>query len=176
MTSFKYPAALPRGRRLQHQLNGRLYGSHTRSGSFEEEKISFLILAWSGLRLSYPGLCFWTWNHIIIIIIIIISPFMQGIYNYIPDTNHVCRVYNVQYIFCLQFIIHISLMSCFQVCCSTISWMTFWIIIIIIIIMCCEDSDVIMAEIAYFVQILTMNCVWPRRAGFEIPPPKVTIL
>ena len=45
VTSFKHPAVLPRGRRLEHQLNGRLYESHTRSGNFEEEKISFLILA-----------------------------------------------------------------------------------------------------------------------------------
>ena len=94
--------------------------------------------------------------------------FVQGIYNYIHDTNHVCRVYNVSYIICLQFIIHISLMSCFQVCCSAISWMTFRIIIIIIIIIMtrCEGSDVIMAKTAHFVQILTINCVWPRRAGF----------
>jgi hypothetical protein len=33
--------------------------------------------------------------HIIIIIIIIIIYLMQGIYNYVPETNHVSRVENV---------------------------------------------------------------------------------
>jgi flagellar basal body-associated protein FliL len=32
---------------------------------------------------------------IIISIIIISYPFMQGIYNYIPETNHVSSVYNI---------------------------------------------------------------------------------
>jgi len=32
---------------------------------------------------------------IIIIIIIIIYPFMQGIYNYIPETNNVSSVYSI---------------------------------------------------------------------------------
>ena len=32
---------------------------------------------------------------IIIIIIIIIYPFMQGIYNCMPETNHVSSVYSI---------------------------------------------------------------------------------
>jgi hypothetical protein len=32
---------------------------------------------------------------IIIIIIIIIIAFMRGIYNYVPETSHVYKVYNV---------------------------------------------------------------------------------
>ena len=46
--------------------------------------------------------------HIIIIIIIIIS-FMQGIYTYIPETNHVPREYNVTAILSLLFTVSISL-------------------------------------------------------------------
>ena len=32
---------------------------------------------------------------IIIVIIILVITFIQGIYNYIPETNHVSRVYSV---------------------------------------------------------------------------------
>jgi hypothetical protein len=48
----------------------------------------------------------------IIIIIIIITPvitFMQGIYNYIPETNHVSRVYLVVAVLYLQFVLHAML-------------------------------------------------------------------
>jgi len=50
--------------------------------------------------------------HIIIIIIIIIIhviTFMQGIYNYIPETNHVYRVYSVAALLYLQFMLHVML-------------------------------------------------------------------
>jgi hypothetical protein len=32
---------------------------------------------------------------------------MQGIYNYIPETNHVSRVYNVSAVLYLQFMLHV---------------------------------------------------------------------
>jgi hypothetical protein len=53
-------------------------------------------------------------QHIIIIIIIIIIgkdtiPFMQGIYTYIPETNHVPKEYNVAAILSLLFMAPISL-------------------------------------------------------------------
>jgi hypothetical protein len=35
---------------------------------------------------------------------------MQGIYNYIPETNHVSRVYTVTAILQLQFIVHVILL------------------------------------------------------------------
>jgi len=34
---------------------------------------------------------------------------MPGIYNYIPETNHVSRVYNVAALLCLQFVLHVML-------------------------------------------------------------------
>jgi len=34
---------------------------------------------------------------------------MQGIYNYIPETNHVSRVYNVAAVLYLQFMLHVML-------------------------------------------------------------------
>jgi hypothetical protein len=46
---------------------------------------------------------------IIIIIIIIIISFMQGIHTYIPETNHVSRVYSVEAILRLLFVVHITL-------------------------------------------------------------------
>ena len=46
---------------------------------------------------------------IIIIIIIHLITFMRGIYNYIPETNHVSRVYSVAAILYLQFVLHVML-------------------------------------------------------------------
>ena len=46
---------------------------------------------------------------IIIIIIILVITFMQGIYNYMPETNHVSRVYNVGAALYLQFVLHVML-------------------------------------------------------------------
>jgi hypothetical protein len=49
-------------------------------------------------------------NIIIIIIIIILSvSFMQGIYTYIPETNHVPREHRVAAILVLLFMVRISL-------------------------------------------------------------------
>jgi len=52
---------------------------------------------------------------IIIIMIIIIriiriittTTFMQGIYNYIPETSHISRVYNVAAVLYSQFMLHV---------------------------------------------------------------------
>jgi hypothetical protein len=44
---------------------------------------------------------------IIIIIIIIIITFMQDIYNYIPETNHVSRAYSVAAVRFVQFLLHV---------------------------------------------------------------------
>ena len=48
------------------------------------------------------------YNYIIIIVIIIIS-FMQGIYTYIPDSNYVPREYSVAAILLLLFMVRMSL-------------------------------------------------------------------
>jgi len=50
---------------------------------------------------------------------------MQGIYNYVPEANHVSRVYNVAVVLYLQFLLHVMLFH---------PWNWFIIIIIIIII------------------------------------------
>ena len=39
-------------------------------------------------------------------IIIIFIIFMQGIYNYMPETNHVSRVYSVSVVLYLRFVVH----------------------------------------------------------------------
>ena len=43
---------------------------------------------------------------IIIIIIILVITIMQDIYNYIPETNHVSRVYTVAAVLYLQFVLY----------------------------------------------------------------------
>jgi len=44
-----------------------------------------------------------------IIIIILVITFIQGIYNYIPETNHVSRVYSFAAVLYLQFVLHVTL-------------------------------------------------------------------
>ena len=46
---------------------------------------------------------------IIIIIIILGITFMQGIYNYIPETHHVSKVYCVAGVMCVQFVLLVML-------------------------------------------------------------------
>ena len=46
---------------------------------------------------------------IIIIVIVIVISFTQGIYTYIPETNHVSREYSVSVILSLLFMVPISL-------------------------------------------------------------------
>jgi hypothetical protein len=53
------------------------------------------------------------WSQIIIIIIIIIIMyFMQGIYNYVRETNHVRRVYSFAAVLYVQFMLHALLFPC----------------------------------------------------------------
>jgi len=42
--------------------------------------------------------------------------FIQGIYNYIPDTNHVSRVYSVAAIVCLQYVVHVTVFPIETLC------------------------------------------------------------
>jgi len=50
---------------------------------------------------------------------------MQGTYKYIPETNHVSKVYSVAAVLYLQFVLHVMLVNilnvlyCTAVCCSS---------------------------------------------------------
>ena len=55
---------------------------------------------------------------IIIIIIILAITIMQGIYNYIPETNHVSRVYTVAAVVYLQFVLHVMLFRMLNMFCT----------------------------------------------------------
>ena len=61
------------------------------------------------------GLCYRIFTHYIIIISssssssILVITFMQGIYNYTAETNHVSRVYSVAAVLCLQFVLLVML-------------------------------------------------------------------
>jgi hypothetical protein len=49
---------------------------------------------------------------IIVVVVIITIPvitLMHGIYNYIPETNHVSRVHSVAAVLYLQFVLHVML-------------------------------------------------------------------
>jgi hypothetical protein len=43
------------------------------------------------------------------LIIILVITFMQGIYNYIPETKHVARVHSVTAVLYLQSVLHVML-------------------------------------------------------------------
>jgi hypothetical protein len=50
------------------------------------------------------------WHNVVIInIIILISTFIQDVYNYIPETNHVYTVYSVTAVLYLQSVLHVML-------------------------------------------------------------------
>ena len=59
---------------------------------------------------------------IIIIIIIPVFTFMHGIYNYIPETDHVSRVRSVAAVLYLQFVLHVMLFRpCNMFCTVTLA-------------------------------------------------------
>jgi len=60
---------------------------------------------------SILRICKWFFIVVVIVIIIIIFviTFIQGIYNYIPETNHVSRVYCVAAVLYLQLVLHVML-------------------------------------------------------------------
>jgi hypothetical protein len=55
---------------------------------------------------------------IIIIIIIFVMTFMLCIYSYIPETNHVSRVYTVTAVLYLQLVLHVMLLHKWNMFCS----------------------------------------------------------
>ena len=70
-------------------------------------KLCISCLKWIiGLLYDVPSS---SWRWIIIIIIILVITFLQGIYNYVPETNHVSRVHNVAAVLYLQFVLHVML-------------------------------------------------------------------
>ena len=46
---------------------------------------------------------------IVVVVIVIVITSMQGIYNYIPETHHVLRVYSISDVLYLQFVLHVML-------------------------------------------------------------------
>ena len=54
-------------------------------------------------------------NNIFILLLLLLITFMQGIYNYIPETNHVSRVYSVVTMLYLQFMVHVMFFHMFIV-------------------------------------------------------------
>jgi chromate transport protein ChrA len=51
-------------------------------------------------------------------IIIIVINYTQVIYNYIPETNHVCRVYSVSPVLVLKFVLHVMLFRMWNTFCT----------------------------------------------------------
>jgi hypothetical protein len=45
---------------------------------------------------------------------------MQGIYNYVPETNHVSGLYSIAAVLCLQFVPHVMLCHMLNVFCGFI--------------------------------------------------------
>jgi hypothetical protein len=69
--------------------------------------IYFLVNAYN----HYTAVYWHTSLHIVIafiylLTIVFVITFMRDIYNYIPETNHVSRVYSVAAILFIQFVLH----------------------------------------------------------------------
>jgi flagellar basal body-associated protein FliL len=52
---------------------------------------------------------------VVVVVVVVVATFMQGIYNYIPETNHASRVYNFAGILDLQFMLYTVLFSTINV-------------------------------------------------------------
>ena len=48
-------------------------------------------------------------TNIIIVVIITTTTYMQGMYNYTPETIHVSRVYSIAAVVYLQFVLYVML-------------------------------------------------------------------
>ena len=73
--------------------------------------------------LSFPG-----WFILLLLLLLLssflslsLSPFMQGIYNYIPETNHVYRICSVPAVLYLQFVLHVMLFHPWNMCTFTLA-------------------------------------------------------
>jgi hypothetical protein len=104
--------------------------------------------------------------QLIIIFIIInnlVVTFMQGIYNYIPETNHVSMVYSVGAVLYLQLVLHVMLFRMLNMF-GTFTYYHYYycfiiiinidVIIIIIIII----NNVINSQLMVFISVV--YCIW----------------
>ena len=89
---------------------------------------------------------------IIIIIIIIIMIFVRGIYNYMPDTDHVSRVHSVAAVLYLQSVLHVMLfrpcsmyhtitLALLAVCVQCTIWLFVVLPLYSTLLVCCSDID-----------------------------------
>ena len=89
----------------------------------------------------------------IIIIIIIILTFVQDICNYIPETNLVCRVYNVATVLYLQFMLRVMLFrQCNMFTTSTLS-------LSVVCVCCARYSCFCISLISCFPSMLLGYCL-----------------
>ena len=75
---------------------------------------------------------------IITVIIILVIAYMQGIYNYIRETNLVYRVHSVTAVLYLQFVLHWMLFRTWNMCCAFTSTLpavcvqcTIWLLFVV---------------------------------------------
>ena len=47
---------------------------------------------------------------VVVAVLFFVITFMQSIYNYIPEINHISRVYSVAAVLYLQFVLHVMLL------------------------------------------------------------------
>ena len=56
--------------------------------------------------------------QLLFFVVVVIGTFMQGIYNYIPETNRVSGVYRFAAILYLQFVLHVMLFHMLNMSCT----------------------------------------------------------
>jgi len=57
-------------------------------------------------------------HAVMFIIIILVITFMHGIYNYVPDTNHLSRLYSVAAVLYMQLMLHVMLFRPCNIFCT----------------------------------------------------------
>ena len=81
------------------------------------------------------------------IIVILVITFMQFIYSYVPETNHISRVYSVAAVPYLQFVLHVMLFCPWNV-------LIFLLLLLLCIIKICISKALFAKKNIDFMQLL----------------------
>jgi hypothetical protein len=58
---------------------------------------------------------------------------MQGMYNYIPETNHVSRVYSIATVLYLQFVLHVMIFRPRTVFCTFTLLLLLLLVVVVVV-------------------------------------------
>jgi hypothetical protein len=98
--------------------------------------------------------------------------FMQGIYNYIAETNHVSRVYNFAGILCLQCMVHVKLFPMLKVFWFYISTFRSMCLLLLLLLACLTTCTIRCSinKLCILLHSVFVDFVWVWELTAFIPP------